>query len=461
MSRRNVIMAVLGLLIGAGGMLFWLSPRPLSNLMADELLSATRPLIIPFSQPLSSSDPTSWLTLSPPILGRWQVSGNALVFVPSTPLIYGQTYTVTVQAGLPGGNRLPVLVPFHWRFTVVSPSLVFLQVDEAGRSDVWKIRVASDEQATRITDEPKAVWDYDAAAGSSTLLVVSEAEDGSLDLVGYDLDTGERRVLLDCLGRCENARWQPWGQLVAYESRPLVGNSTEIWLLDTATGATWLAHPTATFNQMGLDLPTGQFPRWSADGRYLAYFVNEAQVIVIIDMRGGEPTLIPATLDTLGQWSPVAPILAYTEFARSFAQPHHHTLANGLVINHTGAELYRHTVLANLVQAVTTDMALETEYNDGLAAWHPAGHVLAVPRSLSGEGAQIWLVDSATGEDQAITHNPLLNYSALNWCPCGRDLAYQLSPLDGTQPPAIWLYDSVNQTHRLVRENAFSPGWLP
>ena len=461
MSRRNVIVAVVGLLLGVGGMLFWLSPRPLSNGLDAELVSATRPLNIPFSQPLNPANPASWLTLNPSALGQWQVSGQSLVFFPTTPLIYGQTYTLTVQAGLPGNNGLPLLRTVRWQFTVASAPLLFLRVDEAGYSDVWQIRVASDEPPVRITDEPVAVWDYDAAAGSSTLLVVSEAADGSVDLVGYELDTGERRVLLDCPGQCENARWQPWGRLVAYESRPQTGAAAEIWLLDTTTGESWLAHPTATFTQLGLNLPTGQFPRWSADGRYLAYFVSEAQVIVILDMNGGEPSLIPATLDALGQWSPVAPILAYTEFARSLSQPHSHTLANGLVVTHTGAELYRHTVLANLVQAVTTDIARETEYNDGLAAWHPAGNLLAVPRSLFGEGAQIWLVDPMTGAGQAITDEALLNYSGLKWCPCGRELAYQLSPIDGSQSSAIWLYDSESQTHRLVQENEFLPGWLP
>ncbi len=461
MSRHKVMLAIIGLLLGAGGMLVWLSPHPQSERLLDELTSATRPLTIPFSRPLNQNDPSAWITVTPPILGQWQAEDQSLRFTPSTPLIYNQTYTITVRTGLPGANGLPLLRPAQWTFSVAPPTLIFLRRDADERLNLWKLRVDKDEEPTKLTDEPIAVWDYDAAAGSSTLLVVSEAEDGTLDLIGYDLETGERRVLLDCAGRCENARWQPWGRLVAYESRPRTGDSAEIWLLDTTTGETWLAHPTATLTQLGLDLPTGQFPRWSADGRYLAYFASEAQVLVILDMNGGEPTLIPATLDALGQWSPVAPILAYTEFARSISQPHSHTLANGLVIQHTGAELYRHTVLANLVQAVTTDMALETEYNDGLAAWNPTGSVLAVPRSLSGEGAQIWLVDPVTGEGQAITDDPAMNYSGLGWCPCGRELAYQLSPIDSTQPPAIWLYDSQTQIHRQVQENAFLPGWLP
>ncbi len=460
------MLALVGLLVGVGSALFWLSPRLLTEQLPDELLSATRPLTIPFTRPLNPDGLNQWLEMTPTAEGSWQAQGHTLIFTPAVPLIYGQTYTVIMRAGMPGASGLPLLRPFTWTFTVAQPPLLFLQADDTGRLDVWQVRADSDDAPLRLTNESVGVWDYHAAAGSSSLLVVSEDEDGSLDLVAYDGPTGERRLLLDCDGLCENARWQPWGKLVAYELRPRTGGSAEVWLLDTTTGATWLAQPTELFAQLGLTVPTSQFPRWSADGGYLAYFANEAQLIVILDLANGpetpdQPLFIPATLDTMGQWSPVAPLLAYTEYARGRSEPHNHTLPDGTVLSHDGAELYSHTVIANLVREETVDVVQGMEFNDGLAAWHPNGQQLAVPRSLYGEGAQIWLMDQDGGNGRMVTTEPGVSHSSLAWCPCGRELAYQRAPISGAAAPALWLYDPQTDTHRLIMENAFLPSWLP
>jgi len=466
MSRRNLLLALVGLLVGVGSALFWLSPRLQAQQLPDELLSASRPLTVPFTRPLRPNDLSQWLELTPTTEGSWQAQGKALVFTPAIPLIYGQSYTLIMRAGMPGASGLPLWRSFSWTFTVAQPPLLFLQADNAGRLNVWQLRLDGDEPRLRLTDEPLGVWDYHAAAGSSSLLVVSEDDDGSLDLVAYDWQTSERRLLLDCAGLCENARWQPWGELVVYELRPRAGGSAEVWLLNTTTGDTWLVQPTEIFAQLGLTVPTGQFPRWSADGRYVAYFASEAQLIVILDVGGGaeaahDPIFIPATLDTMGQWSPVAPLLAYTEYARGLSQPHSHTLPDGTIINHDGAELYSHTVIANLVREEAVDVVQGMEFNDGLAAWHPNGQLLAVPRSLYGEGAQIWLMDQDGGNGRMVTTDPGMSHSSLVWCPCGRELAYQRSPIGGAAAPTIWLYDSQTESHRVVIENAFLPGWLP
>lgn len=464
MTRRNIALALIGLLLGAGGMLLWLSPRPQTDGLSDSLLSATRPLFIPFSSPLAHIDPSPWVTISPPVEGSWHIIRSGLQFSPASPLIYEQIYTITLRAGLPGQSGLPLLHTFTWQFTIPPPPLLFLQADEQGRVNVWQTGLAEDAVPLRLTDEVIGVRDYDAAAAAPYLLVVAEAKDGSLDLVGYDWESGERQLLLDCAGLCENARWQPWGPWVAYEQRSRLGAAAELWLLNSETGQTWLAHPTAFFSQIGLDSPSGQFPRWSADGRYLAYFASEAQLIVILDLApgsSGEPLFIPATLAAMGHWSPVAPLLAYTEYARSQSQPHIHTLSNGVIIEHIGAELYHHTIVANLVRAETIDLVAGTEYNDGVAAWHPGGSLLAVPRSLFGEGEQIWLMDSDGANGRAVTMAPEMVHSSLIWCPCGRELAYQRSPITYNTPPALWLYDSQSQTHRLLQENAFLPRWRP
>lgn len=464
--RRQIALAIAGLVVGVGLALIWLAPRAQRDDLPSEVVSATRPLTIPFSRPLQPTNLTPWITIEPPAAGDWQVQGQSLVFTPETPLIYEQTYTITIHAGLPGAAALPVLFTSTWQFRVAHPPLLFLQADSISRINLWQLQPETDAPPVRLTDEPQGVWDYNAAAGSPYLLVVSEDEDGSLDLITYHLETGERRLILDCAGLCENARWQPWGNLITYEVRPLSGGVSEVWLLDTNSGQTWLAHPTTAFAQLGLTLPTGQFPRWSADGRYLAYFANEAQVLIILELDSdgqpaAEPILIPATLDTMGQWSPNAPLLAYTEYARSTTDLHTHTLPDGTTVDHTGEELFSHTVIANLVRAETIDVVLGTEYNDGLAAWFPDGSQLAVPRSVAGEGAQIWLMAADGSSNERLTDEPLLVHSGLVWCPCGRNLVYQRSPIDGSASPAIWLYDTTTQTHSLVQDQAFLPGWLP
>lgn len=75
MARQKVIIALFGLVMGAAGMLFWLSPRLQKDQLAAALPSATRPLTIPFSRLLTTADPTPWVDISPTV----RATGKPLV----------------------------------------------------------------------------------------------------------------------------------------------------------------------------------------------------------------------------------------------------------------------------------------------------------------------------------------------------------------------------------------------
>lgn len=461
MRRRNIFFAILGLFSGMVALAIWFAPRVTGDVSSGTTLSSSGPLVVQFNVAIDSDSVADHFLISPNVRGDVRLAGNRLIFVPESAFPFGQPITVTLTRGLLGENSLPLLGDVALQFQVGSPRLLFLR-EHDGLSNLW---MRDDGGTSRqLTDEPYGIWGYSVAPDGRGIVVSSIAADGSDDLVLIDLN-GMRHMLLDCMGfQCRDGRWQPGGTLLAYERIGLGDdvNVSEVWLLDTVEGRTWPAYEAELLKESNILTRTGRFPRWSSDGRYLAYFHPEVRLIVILDLHNGSATRIPANLEVMGEWSPVDDILVYTELAFGIAQPHEHVDEAGTVISHTETSLYRHAVVSDLQAGQVRDLSEGMEVNDGKPAWEPTGEALAVGRSVTGGGRQVWIIDLSSDHAVTLTDDPYYHHTALTWSPDGRYLAFMRSGLSNpADVPSVWTLDVESDQMELAAENAFLPGWLP
>ncbi|MGD8585579.1 MAG: Ig-like domain-containing protein [Chloroflexota bacterium] len=471
MVRRYGLLALAGLLAGGFLLLALLAPRLVGRGPAG-LAGRYQPVTIDLNRPIDPDSVSDRFFLSPSVAGQLRVDGRQIVFEPNQPWAYEQRYTVSLKAGVAGLNRLPLLRGASWSFELAPPRLLYLhEID--GLVNLWRLEDGG--QPRRLTQEPAGVWDYAALPdGSGVLYSALDQAEGGLDGADQTLDlvlldqAGARTLLLDCTDAlCRSPAPQPGGRLVAYERQPLDGEfgDTELWLLDLDDGRSWPAPVQETLAAAGYDAPYGRYPVWSPDGRRLAAYRPDANLVLVLTFDDGEPIdsiTIPANLETMAGWSPDGRTLAYTELAFGQTEPHEHVDEAGNVISHTRPSLYQHVVLVDVDGREAVDISAGLEVDEGRPAWRPSGEMLAIPRSTTGAGKQLFLVSPDGGELAQLTDDPLYNHSALAWSPDGRFLAFMRLPrADGSSNPAVMWYDMESDEISLIAEGAFLPNWWP
>ncbi len=461
MGKREILLAIAGLIAGAAVLLFWLSPRVTEVNIETNSPSNWQPIQIRFSQPIDPDTLAGKFDISPKVEGELMVDGDKLIFSPSEAYAYDQEYQVTLRSGVRGLNSLPYLRSSRWPFTLAEPQLVFLR-QNGEIVNLWLKNQAG--LAVQISNEPLGIWDYSIVPQGQGILYSALSSDSSMDLVLWRSDETTENIL-DCLDSlCRSAVWQPDGQLVAYERVPLdtANAPAEVWLLDTVTGEQAPTHDPALHEEIAVESLSSHSPQWSADGRYLSYYHSDGRLLIVKDMLGGRATLIPSNIELMGRWSPVDQLLAYTELTFGSETPEEHEEGlNEVHAEGSSLPLFNHLIVTDPVNDAARDLSEGQESEDGLPAWHPDGSLLALGKSITGAGKQLWLVPIDGQEATVLTDDPLANHSAPSWSPDGRKLAYmRFEMADAAGFPGIWLHDFESGQQRLVEEDAFLPGWL-
>ena len=466
MGRREVFIAIVGLIVGAAILLILLAPRVTGRSPESEADSARQPIRLTFNRPVDPESLEDRFVITPPVDGRLMIDGKELTFQPRNPLEYGRTYTVKLAPGVRGSNGLPLLGGSEWSFTVGQPKLIYL-LDASGAPNLWQREA---EGATRqLTFEAGGVWDYSVPPDGRGILYSAVDEDETIDLVLLNQNSeagqkGDRQLLLDCQDSlCRTPQWQPLGSLVAFERQRMEDGpeTTEVWLLDTASGELRAAHNPEWLADAGFDTLSSHSPRWSADGRFLAYFKPDARLVVVLDVATGAIESVPANLEIMGGWSPEGYRLAYTELAFGQQDPHEHEDIEGQVISHTQTSLYSHVVVSDFELDQVVDLSQGQESSDGRPAWHPQSDRLVTGRTLTGSGRQIWQIPVDGKEPAALTEDPFFHHTAPVWSPDGRQLTFMRLDVDGDGSPSVWLMDLENGQMEMAAKGAFMPGWRP
>ena len=126
MGRREVFIAIVGLIVGAAILLILLAPRVTGRSPESEADSARQPIRLTFNRPVDPESLEDRFVITPSVDGRLMIDGKELTFQPHNPLEYGRTYTVKLASGVLGSNGLPLLGSSEWSFTVGQPKLIYL-----------------------------------------------------------------------------------------------------------------------------------------------------------------------------------------------------------------------------------------------------------------------------------------------------------------------------------------------
>ncbi|GMQ78730.1 MAG: hypothetical protein BMS9Abin02_1263 [Anaerolineae bacterium] len=461
MKAKNILPAAVGFLVGALILTWWLSPRLAAWFPEEGLVSSTGTIGMTFTKPVTSDEVASNLLIEPAVKGEFWKENNTVWFRPQKGFNYDQVYTVTLTSGLKSANGLPSLFPYEKSFQVSKPRLIFLLEDD-GVVNVWQ--QSTSETPQQVTMESEGVWDYSLLSDGKGILVSSIDKNGTDDLVQIGFD-GQREILLECRDvRCRAGRQQPGGQLIAYERQSIdeSAKGSEVWLLDALTGSEQPAYSRELAAEMGLEGLESRFPRWSRDGKYLAYYKPDARLIIIEPIFGGRPILIPANLQMLGEWSPERNQIAFIEQVFDVNDLPVLQDEEGEDEAYKQPVLFNHLIVADVDTGEVVDLSEGERINDGLPVWHPNGESLAVPRENSGSGRQIWVVEPEGKKWLKLTDDPFFHHSGLSWSPDGNKLALMLVPVEATNLPAqVQALDLESGEMTLISERGFLPGWLP
>jgi dipeptidyl aminopeptidase/acylaminoacyl peptidase len=209
-------------------------------------------------------------------------------------------------------------------------------------------------------------------------------------------------------------------------------------------------------------------PRWSPDGRYLAFVSKPAgsdkAQIMLLDRRGGDASPLTKVTGDIGDyaWSPDGKRLVFTMTQTDAGTPlkpividamHFKQDADGYI----GAEQRQHLYLFDVMERHIEALTADSRYNDELPTWSADGSQIAFVRTRElgpdQDGrADIDIVESRGGAAPRTVSRPYApNTQKLAWSPDGKLIAF----LQGIEPKfnaymqdCIWIVPAGGGTPR-------------
>ncbi len=432
----------LGLLLNAYGGQNHLRPPVLANGDGAEI-GGRGPVTLVFAQAMDPVSVEQRFHMQPGITGRFAWMGDQVQFWPQAPLIPGQNYTVTLDAGASAEDGRAIYSASHWNVGVRQPWVVYLAPMNAG-PELWRSRPDGSDQQ-QLTQTAGRVHDFGVSPDGEWIAYSVKNDSGGIDLWQVDR-TGKSSRLLNCgQDNCAQPAIDPRGNQLAYVRK--TGSSAgkgqpipQVRLLNRATGADAPLSPDAQ--------STGVEPSWSPDGRRLAYYDIPSNGIRVVDRLGGADTILPSTSESGVSWSLDGSRMLYTDTQT----------ITGMVF----VTVYEADFTTGVNRPILKENPDVAEY--ATPDWSPDGEWIVTGVRLVGAlvNRQIWMMKPDGSESHPVTSEFSYSHNGYHWSPSGQALVFQRFELNSSSArPQVMVWQQDSNTFTVVAEDAGFPAWMP
>lgn len=443
-AGKRLVVALLVLLTAALAIALWQIPRPVSFTPARAAtdVSTQTEIRLQFSRALAPPFPQ--LHLAPAASGTQRYEENALVFVPDRPLAAATSYTVTLDGDVSGFRGACLLCgSLRWQFATATPAILYVTWDEANHPQLVRRASADDDAEVQpLTAAPLGIDDYAVSPRGDTIIYSARRDDGGSDLWLTGRSGEGSRLLLACPGAtCDGASWVPDSRRLVFVRRPLTDDgpgAPRLYWLDAQTGD---SQPVFADESQ-----EGMFPRFSANGEWLAFVEpGPPPSVLTYPLDGGPPQLLPGETAAPVAW-----------------HPHEDRFLTSVII-YEGERITIHLFEVAVNTRALEDVSGDVSTEDGGAAWSPAGDWIAFARRVARTpvGRQVWLMRPGGSEARPLTSDPDSNFSNLTWSPDGQLLLVQRFAIGEGSEPEIWLLEPATGELAPVAAPGIRPAWLP
>jgi Tol biopolymer transport system component len=415
------------------------------------------PIRIAFGEPMNSASVESKFTIDPQVKGTFSWSNMQLTFTPDIPFKSGQQYTVTIHEGAFSQQGRILTDAVQWQFETTPSRVVYLapavQDENAVGStapNLWMVETGAPFTGTQLTFSRSGILPDYSVSPDGTRIAYAEAGQPATDLYLYSIDSATSQRITQCIdAKCQAPEWSPDGTRLIYERIELNANLPDI---DRGVPRAWIVN-LSDLSTAPL-LPSSQLlskaPHWSPNGTDISLYDMTAHAITIYNTVSGDRKLIPTQETDSGTFDPQGSRLIFPELRQS---------PEGFFTTLTIADL------ATPEKGLKPLTSINNEpVEDRGAAWKPDGTQIAVTRRYFGksQGAQIYLINPDSGDEQQLVFDTNYNHGAVSWSPAGDQLVMQRYPLFATNPvPGIWVYDIETKSIAHIGKNGYLPKWLP
>lgn len=423
-------------------------------------ISPRTPIRISFDQRIDAATVSPGaLALTPSVAGELRAEGEDLLFVPSAALEPDTAYQIEIAPGLKSVQGRLLHEPLRWRFVTGHTSVVYSQVDAAGKEQLMMAAVIlpqgeSAEEARlkdprQLSQATHGIWDFSVDGNSGQVVYSSLTAEGTSDLWSV-LPGAQEPVLLQACpnAACSTAAFSPDSRLLAFSQRSATGfgapvvSPPRLLLLDLTSGIT--ATLFADNQQLAFD------PRWSYDGRWLSYLSPDLGGVGAYQLENGMTRFYPTTTGETPVWHPQRNEFVFSEMI-------------------SGTTVYEvHLVLVDPLTETRRDLSLHTQpVEDNSPAYSAGGEWIVFRRKeLAGAnaslGKQLWRMRADGSDAHPLTQAPEYDHGPPAWSPDNRYLLYHRFPLRGPEVViSVWIMDVESGQSWEVARPGQRPQWVP
>jgi hypothetical protein len=457
-------LAALGLVLGfgAGAVLAW--PRVTDIVPVDgaQAVPATASIRLTFGSDMDQASVARAFSTSPGAEGTITWEGRRFSFTPDAPWPPDAAVSVRLAAGAVSTLGLPILRDAAWTFHTGQPRIAYLFPAD-GAADLY-LKGLDDTEATRLTETPLGITEAQVGRRGTAIVYLALRADTGSDVRLLDLMTGEDDLIHTCAAglTCRAPALSPDGMMIALAQAALVAGvngpapgMSRVWILSTGSEAPFALGPADHVTSL---------PAWAPDGRLCYHDATLGAQVVVDPRQGADAPVLAFLANDLGAqaaWAPDSRSLVFPEIALLPESE-----AGG---DSETAAFFSHLIRGEIPSAVLTDLSARNAVlvEDASPAFSPDGAWLAFARkSLETRqwtpGRQLWIMTAEGDAARALTDDPMMNHSALDWRSDSQALVYMRFDTSAPhQPPEIWWLSLPDGEARLLAAGGYQPRWIP